>query len=105
MSSIRYITSLLTFYLKGEIAVDKDFVKFSEPNTIIGLIPLGAKKQNIPMNQISSTQTNFKLKLAKLLLGIIIAFISISLFSESFVAGLLLLVVAGNTIIVAFELV
>lgn len=105
MGTIKYITSILTFYLKGEISLDNNFVKFKEPNTILGLIPLGAKKENVPVNQISSTQTNFKLKFGKLLLGIVIAILALSLFGESegAVPGIILLIIALNTLIDAFE--
>ena len=45
MTSIKYMTSLLTFYLKGEIRTEKNFIQFKTPNTILGLIPLGAKTE------------------------------------------------------------
>ena len=41
MQTVEFITSYLTFYLKGKIQVDKNFVKFEIPNTILKLIPLG----------------------------------------------------------------
>lgn len=34
MQTVEFITSYLTFYLKGKIQVDKNFVKFEIPNTI-----------------------------------------------------------------------
>ena len=104
MGTIRYITSLLTFYLKGEISTDQNFIKFKEPNTILGLIPLGAKTQNVAINQIASTQTNMKLKLLKLIIGIVLAVLGFSMFSESFVGGLIILIIGANSIIDAFEI-
>ena len=44
MQPIQYMTSLLTFYLKGEIRQEQNFVNLKKPNTILSLIPLGAKK-------------------------------------------------------------
>ena len=103
MESVKYITSLLTFYLKGEISSEQNFVKFKEPNTILGLIPLGAKKESVAINQISSTQTNMKLKFGKLLIGIVIAILALASFKDTFVGGLILLIIGGNCIIDAFE--
>ena len=69
MTSIKYMTSLLTFYLKGEIRTEKNFIQFKTPNTILGLIPLGAKTEKFTIDQISSTTTNFRLRLKYLIFG------------------------------------
>ena len=92
--------------MKGEISADANFIKFKEPNTILGLIPLGAKKESVPINQISSTQTNFKLKFGKLLLGIIFAVLGFTLFNDSSTipVAIILLIVAFNTVMDAFEI-
>ena len=104
METIRYITSLFTFYLKGEISSEQNFVRFKEPNTILGLIPLGAKKDNIAINQISSTQTNFRLKFGKLLIGALIAILGLSAMQDSVALALILILVGANSIIDAFEI-
>lgn len=104
MEPIRYMTSLLTFYLKGEITSEQNFVSFKNPNTILGLIPLGTKTVKMPINQIASTSTNFKLKFGKLLLGIIAAIIGFSVMKNSFVAALIVLIIAANWIIDSFEI-
>lgn len=104
METIRYITSLFTFYLKGEISSEQNFIRFKEPNTILGLIPLGAKKDNVAINQISSTQTNFRLKLGKLLIGVLIAILGLSMISDSFALALILALIGANSIIDAFEI-
>lgn len=106
MTTIRYFTSLLTFYLKGQITIEPNFVKFSIPNTILGLIPLGAKKETVPVNQIASTQSNFKLKLGKLLLGGLLVLVAIGCFTSisTLVAGFLILLIGANLVIDAFEI-
>lgn len=82
---------------------EQSFVNFKKPNTILSLIPLGAKKESIPVSQLSSVESNFKLRFGSLLIGIIIAIFGLCLFSESFVAGLILLLVGVNQAITAFE--
>ena len=54
MKAIKYMTSLLTFYIKGEIATEQNFLKIRFPNTVLALIPLGSRKYNVPVAQISS---------------------------------------------------
>lgn len=104
METVKYITSLFTFYLKGEISSEQNFVRFKVPNTILGLIPLGAKKDNVAINQISSTQTNFKLKFGKFLVGAIIAALGFSMMEDSLALSLILFLIAANSIIDAFEI-
>ena len=39
MEAIKYMTGLLTFYIKGEIATEQNFLKIRFPNTLLALIP------------------------------------------------------------------
>jgi len=107
MEPIRYMTSLLTFYLKGEVKSEQNFITFKVPNTILGLIPLGSKTEKFTINQIASTSTNMKLKLGKLLLGIIVVILGIMLLASgedgSFIGMLVLLIIGANMILDAFE--
>lgn len=103
MQPIKYMTSLLTFYLKGEIRQEQNFVNLKKPNTILSLIPLGSKKDSIPVSQLSSVESNFKLHFGSLLLGAIIAIVGLCLLSESFLFALILMLVGANKAITAFE--
>lgn len=111
MEPIKYVRSLLTFYLKGEIHIEQNFITFKIPNTILGLIPFGAKEEKIAVNQVVSVSSNFKLKLGKLIIGIIFAFLSFSfLFEEGFFSDglfggfILMLIVSANFILDAYEI-
>lgn len=73
MKTIRYATSFLTAYLKGEIRSEQNFIQFKVPNTVLGLIPLGSKKRQIPVNQISSVTTGFRINWIQLVIGIVFA--------------------------------
>ena len=89
MQTITFITSFLTFYLKGEIKHEKNFVKLRIPNTILGFIPLGSHNKTIAVNQISSVSTDFRVFFKNLVIGAIIALVGLSLFGDSFFGGLL----------------
>ena len=105
MQPIRYMTSLLTFYLKGEIRQEQNFVNLKKPNTILSLIPLGAKKESIPVSQLSSVESNFRLQFGSFLFGAIIAIAGICLMSDLFAAALILMLVGVNKAITAFEII
>lgn len=105
MQPIQYMTSLLTFYLKGEIRQERNFVNLKKPNTILSLIPLGSKKESIPVNQLSSVESNFKLHFGAFLLGVIIAIVGLCLISTSFIIALILMLIGANKAIAAFEII
>lgn len=103
MQPIQYMTSLLTFYMKGEIRQEQNFVNLKIPNTILSFIPLGAKKDSIPVSQLSSVESNFKLHFGAFLLGAIISVVGLCLISDSFLLALILMLIGANKIITAFE--
>lgn len=106
MNTVTYVVSLLTFYLKGEIRSEQNFVVFQEPNTILGLVPLGKHTDRIPVHQIASVSTNFRLKLGKLVCGILAFLFGFGLFGQpgGFLPGLIILILAVNWILDAFEI-
>lgn len=85
-----FITSYLTFYLKGEFGLDGDFVKLKVPNTILKVVPLGAENKTVAISQIASVEDSFKLELKPFLAGVIIALVGLSSLANNFVMGLLL---------------
>ena len=102
MNTITYMTGLLTFYLKGEISTDQNFLKLKLPNTILALIPLGAKKDNIPVQQVASVSSNFKLNLKRFLIGILICLFAFCCFSDTIIGGIILLLWGASTVITSF---
>ena len=103
MNTITYMTGLLTFYLKGVIETDGNFLKIKIPNTILSLIPLGSKKDNIPVTQLSTVSSNFKMKFGRFLSGIIVCIIAIILFLQFNAGGIILglvFLIWGATIII-----
>lgn len=102
MNTITYMTGLLTFYLKGQISTDQNFLRLRIPNTILALIPLGAQNHNVPVNQVASVASSFHLEFKNFIVGIIEAGIAFACFGESFLLGLILLLLGANTIINSF---
>ena len=102
MNTITFMTGLLTFYLKGEISTDQNFLKLKVPNTILALIPLGAKNDSIPVQQVSTVSSSFSLNIKRLLVGLVVALLGLGGFSDSILLGLILLFVQLIAFIVLF---
>jgi len=103
MKTITYMTSLLTFYLKGEISTEKNFLSLKIPNSVLALIPLGAQKHNVPVNQLSAVATSFSLVFKELIIGIIEALVGFASIESSFLVGLIILLIDVSTIITSFK--
>lgn len=103
MQPIQYMTSLLTFYLKGEIRQEQNFVNLKKPNTILSLIPLGSKNDSIPVSQLASVESNFRLHFGALLFGAIITIVGLCLMSVSVFCALIVALIGVNKAITAFE--
>ena len=105
MEAIKYMTSLLTFYIKGEITTEQNFLKIKFPNTVLALIPLGSCKYNVPVAQISSVASNFKFDIKSFFVGLFLTLISLSCFSSGgngIIVGLILLVLSLSLLINSF---
>lgn len=70
MNTIIYMTSLLTFFIKGEIKSEQNFIMFNAPYMILGLVPAGNKSELLPINHIASISTRYGVNIMKLILGI-----------------------------------
>lgn len=103
METTKFMTSLLTFYIKGEIKADANFLKLKMPNTLLTLIPLGSEKSNIPINQIADAGTGFKLIFKHFLAGLIELIAGFVMFGNVFLLGLILVLVGACTIINSFQ--
>lgn len=100
---ISFITSYLTFYLKGHVNCDNNFVEISCPNTILKLIPLGALKKTFPVEQVSSVNSNFKLDLGSLLWGAFLALLGFGSLSDNVILGFVLMAVGALTILSSIQ--
>ncbi|MCM3388258.1 hypothetical protein M3649_08940 [Ureibacillus chungkukjangi] len=93
MKEINFSTSLLFFWIKGKVEVDNRFVKTNLSNTILGFIPAGKDQQNIPLKNISGSMLSTKYNIKAIIIGLILLFIGLGSFGESFIGGLLWLII------------
>ena len=98
-----FITSYLTFYLKASITLEGVFIKTSNPNTILKVIPLGSQNKTIPVDQVASVDSSFRLDFKSFAWGIIFALIGLSMMQNSFIGGLILAAYGVLTVLSAFQ--
>lgn len=72
-------------------------MQYKAPNTLFGLIPLGASTKTIPLRNIASVDTNTKFNLGSLVWGLIFLFVGFGMFnSNALVAIVCLLIAVAN---------
>lgn len=98
-----FITSYLTFYMKASVSLEGSFIKTSDPNSILKVIPLGSTNKTVPLEQISSIDDNFRLDFKSFVWGLIFTFAGLNMLKSSFVVGLILTIYAILTILSSFQ--
>lgn len=98
-----FITSYLTFYLRVSVALEGNFIKTSNPNTILKVIPLGSENKTIPVEQLSSVDDSFRLDFKSFVWGIIFTVVGLNMMGDSFVGGLLLAAYGILTVLSSFQ--
>lgn len=56
----RFSPSVIIFWLKTSIAASSTRIQYTTPNTLFGLIPLGADTKTIPLRNVASVDTSTK---------------------------------------------
>ncbi len=93
----RFSPSVVIFWLKTSIAASSTRIQYKAPNTLFGLIPLGASTKTIPLRNVASVDTNTKFNVGSLVWGLVFLLVGLSSFDSSvFVALLFLLLAAAN---------
>ncbi len=92
----RFSPSVVIFWLKTSVAASSTRIQYKAPNTLFGLIPLGASTKTIPLRNVASVDTNTKFSVGSLVWGLVFLFAGLSAFKSSVFGALLLLLAAAN---------
>lgn len=86
---VQFAISMLFFWMKGFISVDKRLIKISKSNTILGFIPAGMDNQTIPLKNVSASMISSQYKIKPILIGAFLIFFSLTQLGNSFIGGLI----------------
>lgn len=89
----RFSPTVLLFWLKTSVAASNMRVQYRSPNTILGLIPLGAETQTIPLRNIASVDTSTKFHMGSFLFGLVFIIAGFATLSNSAAVGIILLLI------------
>lgn len=91
----RFSPSVIIFWLKTSIAASSTRVQYRAPNTLFGLIPLGASTKTIPLRNVASVDTSTKFNLGSLVWGVVLLLIGLGCLDSSVAVALVLILVAA----------
>lgn len=95
----RFSPSVIIFWLKTSIAASSTRVQYKAPNTLFGLIPLGASTKTIPLRNIASVDTNTKFNFGSLVWGVVFLLIGLGCLDSSVAVALVLILVAAASLV------
>lgn len=91
----RFSPSVIIFWLKTSIAASSTRIQYKSPNTLFGLIPLGADTKTIPLRNVASVDTSTKFNLGSLVWGVVFLLIGLGCLDSSVAVALVLILVAA----------
>lgn len=96
----RFSPSVIIFWLKTSIAASSTRIQYTTPNTLFGLIPLGADTKTIPLRNVASVDTSTKFNLGSLVWGVVFLLIGLGCLDSSVAVALVLILVAASNLTV-----
>ena len=72
LKEITFKVSLVAFYLKGRVAVSQNFLSIYCTHTILGFIPWGGVREELPVHQIAKVEQHSGVNFKKLIGGILL---------------------------------
>ena len=99
MEAITFMSSVITFYIKGEISAEQNFVRIKTRNKL-GLIPLNSVEERIPITQISLVGMNYKIRSFWFAVGFLLAFVNFIAFTELHSFKCILAIIIGIAMMV-----
>ena len=98
-----FTTSYLTFYMKTQVALEGNFIKTTNPNSVLKLIPLGSTHKTIPVEQLTSIDDSFKMDIKSFIWGLLFALAAPSSVKSSFVGAIILFIYGVLTLLSSFQ--
>ncbi|WP_156290979.1 hypothetical protein [Oceanobacillus salinisoli] len=90
-----FTTNLVLSWLKTNFSLTSKRVIGYQPNTLLGVFPLGKKEITYPLKNLASVSVSTKFHFKRLIIGLILCLIGLGMFGDSFLGGLILLILGA----------
>lgn len=97
--------NIVLFWLRTTMMVTNKRIAVKEPNTILGIIPLGFEERSMPMGSVAGVTSSFKVRTGRLIVGVLLTLLFLTMLGSSESAGSaflsFILTVLGVTLVLA----
>lgn len=90
-----FTTNLVLNWLKTDFSLTTKRIIGYQPNTLLGVFPLGKKEITYPLKNIAGVGVSTKFHFKRFIIGLILVFIGFSMMGDSFLGGLILLIIGA----------
>ncbi|WP_075725818.1 hypothetical protein [Corynebacterium aquilae] len=98
----RFMISPVLPYIKGQMMCSSTRFVYKIPATVLALIPVGGDEMTIPISAISGVSTTSRLRVGRMIAGILALMIAISVISNSVLAGLVLFLLGALWLVTCY---
>lgn len=81
--------SLILFWLKFQVTVTNRRIVARQPNTLLGVIPLGYEDLAIPLKSVAGVGVSVKFSMFRFLLGLVVLIVGLASFGSNTFLGLI----------------
>jgi hypothetical protein len=85
----QFIFSPLLFFLSTRVVLTDQRVAGERPNTLLGLIPVGAETFTYPLASVSAVATSTRLSILRVLVGAVLALVGLANYPQSWLVLLI----------------
>jgi hypothetical protein len=100
--SEKFTTNLVLSWLKTDFSLTNKRLVGFQPNTLLGVFPLGKSEVTYPLKNIASVGVSTEFHLKRFILGIILVLVGLGMFGDSFLGGLILLAIGALPLLNSF---
>lgn len=97
-----FIVNPFLFWFKARYTLTNKRITGEQPNTVLGIIPIGKAQFSQPLKTVASVSCSTKFSLKRLLLGLVFGLIGISLMGSMNIPSIVLLIFAVGQILYCY---
>lgn len=90
LASESFSPNMVLFWLKVNATVTNKRIVARQPNTLLGMIPLGYENMTIPLRSVAGVGVSVKFSLGQFLFSVVLLFLGLSIIADYLFPGLVI---------------